>query len=280
MKIRYLLSDFCAVLANVFGYRRDVIDINLARSFPEAGYSELKLLRREYYRHIFDLALESLWVVTVSQQRLCRCVTMVNPELPDKLAQKHSKILFVMGHTGNWELIGAIAGYKDNYRENKFTDRKLFFTYKKTRNRFVNRILCGIRHQAFRKSATKGGIIEIKDALFEIVGQRNNGEKANYFLIADQSPKESYVIVDFMNQKSAFFRGAEYLSKKMDIPLVYMGMTRVARGEYQIRFSLIEESPAECEKGELTKRFAALLEKDIKEDRVNWLWSHKRWKKR
>jgi len=280
MKIRYLISDLCALLADWAGYRRDVIHINMARSFPNADYKELVHLRREYYRHIFDLAVESIWVVFVSQKKLCEHVTMSNPELPDALSQKYDKMLFVMGHTGNWELIGAIAGNGKSDRNNKFTDRKLYFTYKKAKNRFVNKLLKKIRYSAFKKSASVGDIVEVKEALFEFVSQRNNGEKANYFIIADQSPKGNYVTVDFLNQKSAFFKGAEYLSKKLNIPLVYMSMSRTSRGKYQIAFELIEEFPAMCPDGELTKRFAELLQNDIMENKVNWLWSHKRWKTR
>ena len=36
----YFLSDVCAFFLNLLGYRRSVIDINMARSFPQASYAQ------------------------------------------------------------------------------------------------------------------------------------------------------------------------------------------------------------------------------------------------
>ena len=50
LKVHYFWADVIAwVLRSVVGYRREVIAINLARSFPEAGYDHLVWLSREVY---------------------------------------------------------------------------------------------------------------------------------------------------------------------------------------------------------------------------------------
>lgn len=109
MKIRYIVSDICAVLAGWIGYRGEVIDINMARSFPGMGYDDIARLKKMYYRHIFDLAVESLWAMAASRKKLCGSVKLINPEIVDELAGRYGKVLFIQGHTGNWELIGGIV---------------------------------------------------------------------------------------------------------------------------------------------------------------------------
>ncbi|MBR4089179.1 MAG: hypothetical protein IKK19_07780, partial [Bacteroidales bacterium] len=100
-----------------------------------------------------------------------------------------------------------------------------------------------------------------------------------YIFIADQSPKDERVVVKFLNQPTLMLAGAEYVASRLGIPMVYMGIDRVARGKYEIRFKLIEENTKGVEHGELTRRFACYLQEDIFANKVNWLWSHKRWKR-
>lgn len=70
----------------------------------------------------------------------------------------------------------------------------------------------------------------------------------------------------------------------MGMPMVYMGMKRAGRGRYEVRFLIVAEPSLDADlyaaKGALTRSFASLLEADIRSDKVNWLWSHKRWKRR
>jgi hypothetical protein len=52
--------------------------------------------------------------------------------------------------------------------------------------------------------------------------------------------------------------------------------------EYIMSYSikkLIEENPKSCTNGEITARYAKLLEENIMAQKYNWLWSHKRWKR-
>ena len=72
----YLLSDICAFFLNLVGYRRSVIDVNMARSFPQAGYGEIKKWRREYYKYMMDITFESIWAISASQKEICEVVSV------------------------------------------------------------------------------------------------------------------------------------------------------------------------------------------------------------
>lgn len=279
LKFRYCLSNVCAAVANFCGYRRSVIDINMARSFPELKYAELDKLRSEYYRYMFDLIFESVWAMFASQKKLCQMVTMANPELMDALSAKYGKIVLMMGHLGNWELVGALTGDGTVHRENDFALNNIYLTYKKPNHKLPDRFFYKMRMHAFKKSRNKGGVIESKKVLLFVAKQRRLKEGANYIFIADQSPKDNKCVTNFLNHSTPFFMGPEYIAKKLGAPVVYLGMDRVDRGRYVIKFTLIEENSANTPDGEITKKFAHYLQEDIKENKVNWLWSHKRWKR-
>jgi KDO2-lipid IV(A) lauroyltransferase len=134
-----------------------------------------------------------------------------------------------------------------------------------------------MRMLAFRKSGNAGHILESRNILRHILKDRK--ATGIYIFIADQSPKEERIVADFLNQPTLFLAGAEYVAAKLGIPMVYMGFDRVARGKYEIRFTLIEENTKGVPHGELTRKFAYFLQKDIFANKVNWLWSHKRWKR-
>lgn len=277
LKIRYQLSNICAAVVNCIGYRRSVIDINLSRSFPELKYGEIKKIRKEYYRYMFDLIFEALWAIFASQEKICSRVTMENPELLDELSVKYKKIILVMGHLGNWELSGALTGDGKHIRENDFSLNNIYLTYKAPRSKNSDRFFKWMRMHAFKKSRNKGGVIESKTIIRHMLKDRESA--GNYIFIADQSPGDERVVTKFLNQPTMFFTGPEYIARKLKLPFVYLGMDRVDRGEYRISFKLISQDHSQLEQGYLTRAFAQNLQEDINKNKVNWLWSHKRWKK-
>ena len=76
-----------------------------------------------------------------------------------------------------------------------------------------------------------------------------------------------------------FLGGPEYVAVRMNLPVLYLGMSRVKRGKYEIKFSVITLNAGETEKGFVTREYARFLENDIFTNKSNWLWSHKRWKR-
>ena len=97
--------------------------------------------------------------------------------------------------------------------------------------------------------------------------------------IADQYPRQGGVPVMFLNQQTIFFAGAEFIARRLGLPVVYLDMEHRKRGSYHMKFSLICEDSRNTQRGFITREYARLLEEHINLDRHNWLWSHKRWKR-
>lgn len=69
LKFHYFVGRCIAwIVAVPMHYRRDVVMINIARSFPEKKYGELVQMAKNFYRHFGDIVAEtfSLPVVSIS----------------------------------------------------------------------------------------------------------------------------------------------------------------------------------------------------------------------
>jgi Kdo2-lipid IVA lauroyltransferase/acyltransferase len=55
-------------------------------------------------------------------------------------------------------------------------------------------------------------------------------------------------------------------------------MRRVSRGYYEMTFQPLAAPEERLKPGELTERYARLVETQIRAAPPDWPWSHKRWK--
>ena len=81
-----------------------------------------------------------------------------------------------------------------------------------------------------------------------------------------------------MGIKVPVHTGAEMLSKKLDMPVVFFSVKRVKRGFYETTFETLSDSPKKINDYEITDKFLKLVEKQIHEAPEFYLWTHKRWK--
>lgn len=279
LRFLYVLSDIAAFLFRyLLRYRNSVVYMNLARSFPELKYGEIKNIAGEYYRYMCDIMLESIWAISASPKRMCRVVSVENREVIADIAQRHNIVLTVMGHSGNWEMIGAMFGDPASRQNDNFSNGKYVLAYKQPHGGSADSIMKMMRMHQFKKFKKDGGVVESHRIMRHIIANRK--ETILYTLIADQNPiGKDKMIVKFLNQPTAMLGGPEYIAAKLNLPVVFMHIFRVKRCRYSIRFTTLAEDPSTLEEGEITKRYAKLLEESINENRYNWLWSHKRWKR-
>ena len=100
-------------------------------------------------------------------------------------------------------------------------------------------------------------------------------------LIADQSPPRKHAYwLPFLNQETAFFSGPEKLAKKLRMPMVFVAIRKSGPGQYLLHAKTITDQPHTLPEGEVTRRYAQLLEQEIQASPATWLWSHRRWKKK
>ena len=99
--------------------------------------------------------------------------------------------------------------------------------------------------------------------------------------ISDQGPKMNniHLWLDFMNQDTPVFTGAERIIRKMNNAVFYVEMSRPKRGYYTCTYHLITRQPDSLPEHEITRIFFQKLEQTIRKNPEFYLWSHNRWKR-
>jgi KDO2-lipid IV(A) lauroyltransferase len=102
-------------------------------------------------------------------------------------------------------------------------------------------------------------------------------------IVADQYPgqkKDKKYIINFLNQETAFFQGANQLASLTQFPVMYGAVEKVKRGYYEVTMVPIAEPPYEKETPVIIENYACEAERVIRQHPSGWLWTHRRWKKR
>ena len=81
----YGLSNLIAFALQTLGYRRKVIENNLALAFPNMGIEEMRKTTTTFYKHVADIMVESIKSLSISPRALRKRVRMKHPELFEAL---------------------------------------------------------------------------------------------------------------------------------------------------------------------------------------------------
>ena len=263
----YLLSDFLFMLFYyVFGYRKKVIYTNLKKSFPDKTDKEINKIIKATYKNLTDVTVEGIKGFSMSKKELVRRYKVTNADILDNYFKKGISVLGIGSHYTNWEW--GVLCFSLQFKH------KSIGIYKPLSNKYIDSYI--------RKTRAAWGMnlesIKRTNAAFE-----ENKNTANlYFLIADQSPSNivSAYWIDFLNQDTACLHGPENYAKQYNLPVVYGNVQRVKRGFYTVELIELIKNSKETSEAEITKKFMGKLESIIKEKPGNWLWTHKRWKRK
>ncbi|WP_339705992.1 lysophospholipid acyltransferase family protein [Algoriphagus aquimarinus] len=266
LSILYLLSDILYLVAR-FGikYRKDVIEENLKFAFPEKSDAECKSIRNKFYRNFTDSFAETIKLLTISEKEFARRFQMVNTDFLDEAVSSGTSALLVSGHLFNWEM--GVIGI------NQAIQAPVETVYLKVNNPFFNNLINTIRTHF-------GGIVTEKRCFRRTMITLAKSPRV-VLLGSDQRPpsSEKRYKRDFLNRPAVFFEGAEFLSKKMNLHVIYGKMTKIKRGHYRYEMIKLAEPPFdEHLEHSITDKFCEMLEDNIRLQPDLYLWSHKRWK--
>ena len=274
---------FAWILGKVVHYREDVVTANIARSFPEKKYDEIKKIKDGFYTHFGELIAEMIWFAGNRKGRGrkrihdSRIVTYVNPEVINELYRTRPGVMALTGHAGNWELNGGI--FCENYAGPwAFDESKLCVVYKALSNKLWDKVV-GRGRCAAMLDLDFDGYVESRNVLRYAVSHRR--EKYLYIFNTDQYPYRyatGYDVGTFLNQPTMAMTGGASLACKMGMGVVFMDWRRNGRGHYEITLVPICEDASASTPEEIMRKYYGLMEETVKADPSNYLWSHKRWK--
>ena len=266
--ILYRVSDGLAwLLQYIIRYRQKVIYQNLTNSFPQKSSDEIDAIVIQFYKNFADIVLEGLKGYSTPPEQLFPRYKFNVGENLKNYHENGQSVIFVGGHYNNWEW-GVMCGGLQMYH-------RIMCYYQPIRNHFIDNFY----RQQF---STDRNLLTVskKKVIKNFVKFRH--ETVGHLLIADQSPvsRNNGIWLDFLNQDTLFIIGPEKLAQKFNYPVFYCDIKRVKRGYYELDFIEFDANPKSTQKGEITTKFMHLLEQQILTEPANWLWSHKRWKKK
>lgn len=264
LKILYLISDgIYFLLYYVAGYRKKVVFQNLKQAFPGQSEKEIIHIAQKFYHNLADMMVETIKLMSISPAALKKRFT-ADISLIENLRKEGKAFQVHLGHSFNWEWA--------NLYIKLFTKQPFLVTYMPVSSKNTDRLFKYIR------SRFGSILISSKDVLRAM--QPWKGKPYLSVLVADQNPgkvRRSYWF-PFMNKMTAFYKGPELSARRNDLPVVYGEIKKVKRGYYSIELKLITEHPQKEKEGFITQSFVLLLEKSIRQQPEDWLWSHRRWK--
>jgi KDO2-lipid IV(A) lauroyltransferase len=266
-RVLYVISDLVFfILYYIVGYRKDVVRFNLKTAFPTMDEVTLKKTEKRFYHHFCDLFIEVIKTLSISEQTLRDRYLFTNIEVLQKYIDKGQPVLVTMGHYASYEWIFALATIiKDPG----------YAIYKKIKNPYFDKMIRDIR------SKWNSTLVPNKVAREKIKEVLQTHEGFTMFgFIMDQSPSnpKRKHFSNFLGVSTPFFTGVEKLSKQYDLPVLFLGTTRVKRGYYSSTFSVLADSPKQHPDFAITDAYASILTKLIHQDPSYYFWTHKRFK--
>lgn len=262
-------SALGTVVGSVLRIRRNVVDANLERAFPDRTSEERRALARASYRHLGREAVATFRLAYESAERIRERTEVEGFDALRAAREAGRPCLLVTGHLGNWEVGGAALAARglpvDGIaltQRNPLFDRELVRTRARLGMRIIPR---GGAGGAVRRSLSEGRVPGF-------VGDQNAGRRG--------------VFVDFFGAPASTARGAGLFAVRGGAALFAGAALRRDPGtpaRYLVRIEEIEvprTGDAEDDVRRATAAHTAALERWVREAPHQYFWVHKRWKTR
>ncbi len=265
-RVLYIISDLLQpMIWYVVRYRRTVVETNLRNAFPEKTPEERRRIAHRFYSHFTDLFLETVKTIHMGPGQIARRFVVKETGEFDRLYDQGRDIVALCSHYNNWEWLSAVQ---------LSTRHKIITIYKPLTNKYFDKFILKLR--------TKYGtcVTPMSNIIRELLKFRSENILTMSGFIADQTPPrgDNALWTTFLNQNTAFYRGAEKVAVKYDMAVVFVKVIKVRRGYYELDYSVITEHPRSEEPDRITAKYASMLEELIRAQPEYWLWSHRRWK--
>ena len=268
-----LAGGIYLLLRYVVRYRWGVVLENLRNSFPERSEAEVRRIGQQFYWHFAQVVVEIIKLGAISSAELRQRMHFMNPELMTRHFTENRLVLALGSHRGNWEWILSGAALE-------FSGRAAG-VYKPLTNKFFEYFM--------RRLRTRLGAdaVPMLATLRYLVQHRGQGRTLS--LLTDQaaSKDDRPYWTEFLHQEAGFYTSADRLAQQFDCAVLYVGIRRIRRGYYEVKFTELPDGRAvaagansldEGQRFPVTEAFIRHLEADIRAVPEQYLWTHRRWK--
>ncbi len=264
---RWLAEMLGTVLAEMVGLRRRVALNNLKLALPNLSPQQHVAVFRGCWQHFTRVAAEMARIPRIDQRFVKRWMVFRNDEVFQSALREGKGALFVSGHFGNWEWLGAgmaQRGYPVTYVVTSQT------------NPFAEEWLNRMRESAGIE------IIPKRDAARGVLSALKRNRLVA--ILADQDAGEAGVFAPFFGRMASTPRGPAAFHLKTGAPIIFGGMVCRPDGRYEVSFERLKPplTSGDRERDETTimADLTARLEAQARSHPEQYNWLHRRWKTR
>ncbi|MFN3821239.1 MAG: lysophospholipid acyltransferase family protein [bacterium] len=272
VKLRLLPLSWVRQVGRVLGllgwwlvpFRRKVCAENLRKAFPQIDPEVIAPLSRKVFAHFGRWTAELFYLPRMKREDLEREISVTGWENLDRAYQRGKGVIFVSGHLGNWEWLGAISSQK-GYR--------VAYVVEAQANPLIENLLDRMRTSQGVK------IIPRKEAVRGVLKSLYEGYIVA--MLCDQDAGGAGVWTPFFGHFASTPRGPATFHLKTGAPIVF-GYNVFSEGKYQGVFEkpLSFETSGDRERAEeaIMRKITLRLEEVIRHYPDQYLWFHRRWK--
>lgn len=229
---------------------------------------ELRVIARNCFAHLGMGFFELLLAARLPKERLKELIVMEGEEIITEACRNGKGVIFVTGHIGNWELMGAALSMRYRLRviAAPLYDPWLDAMMVRFRARF------GI--ETIQRGSPRAGR-QILSAL------RQGGVLG---LLIDQDTRVEGAYVNFFGRPAYTPTAAAALALRTRIPVVIGSCHRMEDGTHRVvvqgPLALLRTGEHQRDLEENTALFSKCLEDIIRKRPEQWVWMHRRWASR
>ncbi len=256
------------ILEYLVRYRRKVVYANLRKSLPDRSEPEIKAIVHQFYGHFADMMVENIKATSISTDELRQHIDMPGVDAVFKpYWESKRNVVVVLGHCGAWQWSGLSIA--------ELIPQQLYAFYNPLANPYFDNYI--------RQARSRYGmhLVSMRDYMRHARSKFEDMAGVHFFIF-DQGPvnvKKAYW-TDFLHQETAFYYGPARFAQEHDCAVLYARVRFISRGRYETTFTEVVADPQSISESEIIERCVRLLEAQILETPADWLWSHRRWKRK
>jgi KDO2-lipid IV(A) lauroyltransferase len=271
--VAYTLGEAFGHIAHQIAWiigRNRIGMINLRLAFGrERVKGQFRRILKEMWTNFGRSAVEFARFPRYTRENIRQHVIWENIDRLRAVRARGNGIITMTAHFGNWDLLALSAGF-EGFPVNLIT--------KYMRSKAIT--------DFWMKWRARGGVNPIfkKEARREIISVLKNNGLVAFVLDQDTKPKEGGVFVEFFGHRASTLSAPALLSEKRGTPVVPVFLVRESRTKHRayveqpIEFENVGDHDTNTVHN--TGRYLEVLERYIREYPEQWLWIHRRWRRR
>ena len=263
LKNSRIISSFIFKKIGSFFRSNNISLNNLSIAFPYLSENEKKEIIKKMWANYGKIFSEYMFIKKFRKNlEFSNKIQVENQEELEKIKHDGDPVIFISGHFNNFELMAM-------HIEKSKID--LAAVYRPLNNNFLNPIMERIRKRYICKKQVKKGISGTKEILKEF----KNG--TSIALMIDQRVSEGVECNLFGKTALTTTIPAQFI-KKFNASVVPIYIERLENENFKLKILEKIKFSAEISVFEITKQLNEILEKMIKSNPDQWIWTHNRWK--